>query len=81
MCPQEQDKDSLRAILDSLKVSDTLIILWPSTKIIDEESEFLLTNLMAQGLPATLHIVMDLPAKGKQRDQKRKNLEKSMEKW
>lgn len=81
MCPQEQDIDLLRAILDSLKVSDILIILWPSEKIIDEEAEFLLTNIMAQGLPTIIHITMNLSTKGKQRDLKRKNLEKSMEKW
>lgn len=81
LCPQELESSSLRAILDSLKVSDILMILWPSEDTINEEAELLLTTLMAQGLPATLHIVTDFPTKGKQRDQKKKNLEKSMERW
>jgi len=71
----------MSAVLDCAKVSDVMIIAWPPLETISEEQILIITALMAQGLPTTLHVVCGMPVNGKIRDQMRKTLAKSMERW
>lgn len=75
------NQTSVDAVLNSAKISDVLLFLWPLSDEISEDCELLMTMLLAQGLPTALHMVQGLPANGKQRDGLRKSLTKSMEKW
>ncbi|XP_042877630.1 pre-rRNA-processing protein TSR1 homolog isoform X2 [Penaeus japonicus] len=48
--------NDLYAILDSVKVSNTLMLLWPSRDELEDAADLLLSSIMAQALPATVHI-------------------------
>ncbi|KAI1727652.1 pre-rRNA-processing protein TSR1 like protein [Ditylenchus destructor] len=80
-CFVAPNQTSVDAVLNSAKISDVLMFLWPLSDEISEDSELLMSMLLAQGLPTALHMIQGLPANGKQRDGLRKSLTKSMEKW
>jgi len=72
---------NLSAALNSLKAADILLLVWPANGDISEEQELFLSTIMAYGVPTTMHAVTGLPVNGKKRDQLRKALQSSMEKW
>lgn len=39
-----------------LQVSNTLMLLWPSRDELEDAADLLLSSIMAQALPATVHI-------------------------
>lgn len=52
--------NDLYAVLDSIKVSDTLMLLWPGDEEIGEASDLLLSSILAQGLPVPVHVLSGL---------------------
>lgn len=52
--------NDLYAILDSVKTSDTLLLLWPGEEELGGDADLLLSSIMAQGLPTPVHLVTDL---------------------
>ncbi|XP_045130180.1 pre-rRNA-processing protein TSR1 homolog isoform X1 [Portunus trituberculatus] len=52
--------NDLYAILDSVKTSDTLLLLWPGEEELGGDADLLLSSIMAQGLPTPVHVVTDL---------------------
>jgi hypothetical protein len=78
VCPNPLYTDN---VLDCLKVSDTVLILWPLDSQLSNANELLMSTMMAHGLPATLHVVSGLPSNGKLRDHLRKGLGKLLERW
>ena len=71
----------LEALLDCLKVSDVLMILWPTDGVITEEQRVLLNIILAHGVTTPMHLVAGLPPNGKQREQMRKAVMKTIDKW
>lgn len=54
-------KGNLIAALDAVKVCDTVVfMLSAKNEVIDEASEKILTCLLAQGLPSTAVVLMDM---------------------
>lgn len=71
--------NDLYAVLDSVKVSDTLMLLWPAEEL-GEAADLLLSSVLAQGLPAPVHIVAGLEDMSqKKKHQSRQNLIKDIE--
>lgn len=68
-------------VLDCVRISDLLIIIWSSENKIDEYNINLLNALHKQGLPSMLHLTVGIPHNGKLRSQMRKSIEKSMSNW
>lgn len=52
--------NDLYAILDSVKVSNTLMLLWPPRDEVEDAAELVLSSIMAQALPATIHIAASM---------------------
>ncbi|KAI6242812.1 Pre-rRNA-processing protein TSR1-like protein [Aphelenchoides fujianensis] len=78
LCPP---LDNLDVLLDCLKVSDVLLLLWPTDGELSEEQRVLLDLILAHGLPTPMHVVAGLPQQGKQREQLRKTVLKTIDKW
>ncbi|XP_042232188.1 pre-rRNA-processing protein TSR1 homolog isoform X2 [Homarus americanus] len=72
--------NDLYAILDSVKVSDTLMLLWPGDEELGDAADLLLSSILAQGLPAPIHIVAGLEEVAqKKKHHARQNLLKEIE--
>lgn len=72
--------NDLYAILDSLKVSDTLMLLWPGDEEVGDAADLLLSSILAQGLPAAVHIVAGIEDMAqKKKHHARQNLTKEIE--
>ncbi|KAH7727402.1 pre-rRNA-processing protein TSR1 isoform X2 [Aphelenchoides avenae] len=78
VCPDPENVDN---VLDCLKVSDVLVIIWPINHELSSKEQTLLTTAMAHGLPTTVHVTAGLPISGKQRDHLRKGLRGRMQEW
>ncbi|XP_068216652.1 pre-rRNA-processing protein TSR1 homolog [Palaemon carinicauda] len=52
--------NDLYAILDSLKVSDTVLLIWPGDEELGDAGELLLSCILAQGLPSAVHVLSSL---------------------
>lgn len=78
VCP---NPDNLEAFLDCLKVSDVLMILWPTDNEITEEQKTFLDIILSHGATTPMHLVAGLPSSGKQREQMRKSILKTIDKW
>jgi len=50
--------NDLFAILDSVKVSDTVLFLWPGDEELEEASNLLLSSILSQGLPTPVHAIV-----------------------
>lgn len=66
VCP---NPDSLDSFLDCLKVTDVLMILWPTDGEISDEQKTLLDIILTHGATSPMHLVAGLPQSGKQREQ------------
>ncbi|XP_050723085.1 pre-rRNA-processing protein TSR1 homolog isoform X2 [Eriocheir sinensis] len=62
--------NDLYAILDCVKTSDTLLLLWPGDEELGGDADLLLSSIMAQGLPTPVHVITGL----EEMAQKRKHL-------
>jgi pre-rRNA-processing protein TSR1 len=78
VCP---NPDCLESLLDCLKVSDVFMILWPTDGEISEEQKTLLDIILTHGAATPMHLVAGLPPSGKQREQLRKAVTNSINKW
>uniref|UniRef100_A0A1I7SWN2 Pre-rRNA-processing protein TSR1 homolog n=1 Tax=Bursaphelenchus xylophilus TaxID=6326 RepID=A0A1I7SWN2_BURXY len=78
LCPNPK---MLESLLDAVKVSDALLIVWPTDGEMTPEQMELLDILLAHGTASPVHVVAGLPPNGKQREQLRKQLEKKINKW
>ena len=52
------DQSNLAAVLESVRISDSVLFLWSLQDFIDEDGEKLYSCLYAQGLPSVAHAVM-----------------------
>jgi len=52
------DPTNLAAVLEAVRVCNTVLFVWSLIDAIDEHGESLYTSIFAQGLPATAHVVM-----------------------
>lgn len=77
-CP---NPDSLDSLLDCLKVSEVLMILWPTDGEITEEQKLLLDIILSHGATTPMHLVAGLPPASKQRESLRKAVTKTIDKW
>lgn len=75
------NQNSILDVLDCVKVSDLLIIIWPTEDEILKKNINLLNILFKQGLPSMLHLTVGVPHNGKLRCQMRKSIEKSLSYW
>lgn len=72
--------NDLYAILDSVKASDTLLLLWPGEEDLGEDADLLLSSILAQGLPTPVHVATDLEEMAqKRKHQMKQNLVKEIE--
>ncbi|KAK7067020.1 ribosome biogenesis protein tsr1 [Halocaridina rubra] len=72
--------NDLYAILDSLKVSDTVLFIWPSEEELGDAAEMLLSSILAQGLPAPVHVLSSLDDMSvKKRHRAKQNVQKEIE--
>ena len=71
----------VEALLDCLRVSDALLLLWPTDADEVDAHRSLLDLLLAHGMPSLMHVVAGLPVAGKQREQLRKSLQRTIDKW
>ncbi|CAD5211964.1 unnamed protein product [Bursaphelenchus okinawaensis] len=78
LCPNPKILESL---LDAMKVSDAMMIVWPTDGELSDEQTELLDIVLAHGTPALVHVVAGMPPSGKQREALRKNLEKKIDRW
>ncbi|XP_076033995.1 pre-rRNA-processing protein TSR1 homolog isoform X2 [Oratosquilla oratoria] len=51
--------NDLFAILDSAKVSNTVLLVWPNDGEVGDAGELLLSCILAQGLPTPVHVTLD----------------------
>lgn len=77
-CPNQ---DNLESLLDCLKVSEVLMILWPTDGEITEEQKLLLDIILSHGTSTPMHLVAGLPPSSKQRESLRKAVAKTIDKW
>ena len=78
LCPSPQ---SLESLFDCLRVSDALLVLWPTDVEEIDAHRALLDLLLAHGVPEIMHVTVGLPPPGKQREQARKTIQRAIEKW
>ncbi|KAI6188341.1 Pre-rRNA-processing protein TSR1-like protein [Aphelenchoides besseyi] len=78
LCPEVNQLDNL---LDCLKVSDVVLLLWPTDAQLSDDQRIFLDIILAHGLPTPMNLVAGLPGQGKQREQLRKGVTKTIEKW
>lgn len=52
------DQGNLAAVLETVRVCDTVLFLWSLQDFIDEDGEKLYSCLYAQGLPSVAHALM-----------------------
>lgn len=52
--------NDLYGVLDSVKVSDTVLFIWPGDEDLADPAELLLSCILAQGLPAPIHVISSL---------------------
>ncbi|CAB3411233.1 unnamed protein product [Caenorhabditis bovis] len=76
-------KYEINAVLDSVKVSDVLCILWPINAQITEWDEQLLTMIKANGMPTIINVVPGLGGitQQKKKEDIRKNIESIIIQW
>jgi len=61
--------NDLYAILDSVKVSDTVLFVWPGDEELEEPANLVLSSILSQGLPTPVHAIIgteELSSKKKQ---------------
>lgn len=75
------DQNDIMEVLDCIKVSEVLLIIWPIKTDLSEDNKKLLTICSMQGLPVMLHLAVGVSHNGKLRDQMRKIIEKTMSYW
>ncbi|XP_064112530.1 pre-rRNA-processing protein TSR1 homolog isoform X2 [Macrobrachium nipponense] len=72
--------NDLYAILDSLKVSDTVMLIWPGDEELGDAGELLLSCILAQGLPSVVHVLSSLEELSqKKRQRAKQNILKEIE--
>ncbi|KAK3858486.1 hypothetical protein Pcinc_035329 [Petrolisthes cinctipes] len=62
--------NDLYAILDSVKVSDTVMFVWPAEEELSEVTETIISSILAQGLPTPIHIITGLDNVAQKRQQR-----------
>jgi len=78
MCPNQGNSFD---IIDCLKVSDVVMLLWPLGSKLSIQSQDMIGLIFSQGVPPILNVIMGLPPNGKQRQFLRKTLSEELTKW
>lgn len=68
-------------VLDAVKASDVLLIIWPIGAGIDQAQADLLTMIYSQALPTTIHLTFGIPPGGKHRQTLLRTLSEIMARW
>ncbi|GMS84072.1 hypothetical protein PENTCL1PPCAC_6247, partial [Pristionchus entomophagus] len=77
------DSTVLDDVLDSIKVSSVLLLVWPLDGEISEWTELLISAILSHGVPSIINVVPGLASinSGKVKETTRRNVEKLIDKW